>query len=260
MFAKKRPKTAVIPERPRILLWTLWRSGTHWLAGMLAEMTGLGPWYRAAPQADYAQETMHQIRFWPPAGLLVRHICQPPGPLLEAAEAFGFQTILLYRDPRDVLASQVNMRKHVEGFRRGMPPFPDMSIHDILRWELDVYGPFYRSMLPDWVRAEHPLLHKVRYEDLSADIAAELRRIDAFLGCALPAPLLAAIADRHGFERQTRRRRGDEYKGAHNRKGIIGDYRNQFSQAEQALIRDTLGDSLQTTGYRITARPSGADR
>ncbi len=236
-------------DNRHLLLWTLWRSGTHWLGGMIGEMTGFKPWYHSDDSQNYKAETIRKINSWPTRRLLIRHVCLLPEELLHISESQNFNIIFLYRDPRDVIASNVNMRKHVEGYRPGMPPFPEMSIYDILKWELDTYGDFYRRQLLTWIQADHPRLHKIRYEDLSLKTCEALNSIAKFLCLDVSEHKIRSIVDHYDFKRQARRDRGQEDKSAHNRKGIIGDYRSQFSKSELDLINYSLGDSLSITGY-----------
>lgn len=232
-----------------VLLWTLWRSGTHWLAGMLSDMTWAAPFYRSDGVTDYGEETLRQVRWCGPHRILIRHICLEPESLFATTDPLGYRVILLYRDPRDVLASQVNMRKYREGLRPGLPPFPQMTPAEILSWELRTYGAFYREALPRWVACSSPSLIKVSYEALLRDGVQQLERLDAFLGLHLPRSRLASIYSRNSFQRQARRAPGEEDKGSHRRRGIIGDHRSQFSGDDLARIALALGEAPKRMGY-----------
>ena len=161
----------------------------------------------------------------------------------------NLRTIFLYRDPRDVIASQVNMRKFREGHRHGLPPFPNMTLPDILAWELEHYGPAYRDVLPQWVSFRDPQLLHIRYEQLVSDTRDQLVRAAKFLRLAADETLLNTIRERHAFERKAGRKMGEEDKASHYRKGIIGDFRNQFSGPQQTAILERLGPSLSQLGY-----------
>ena len=236
-------------DRPKVLLWTLWRSGTHWLADMLSDMMGV-PWnYYHDEGMDYKEETIYQINSCSDESILVRHICLSPDALFKHTDLSGIKVIFLYRDPRDILASSVNMRKYKEGARIGMPPFSDMSISEILKWEIETYGELYRDDVPEWADVEHGSLLKIRYEDLSKDPVSCLLIISEMLGLDINRSRLEEIAEKHDFRARAKRNKGDENKKDHNRKGIIGDYQHQFSPDEQKMIHNILGDSLARMGY-----------
>ncbi len=242
---------------PSVLLWTLWRSGTHWMADMLSDLMGVPAHYDSDDAGDYGRETIEQLRSQSPGTILIRHISLRPEAVLPEAERLGTKVVFLYRDPRDVLASQVNMRKHREGYRRGLPPFPEMSIDAILEWELRSLGRVYTDLLPAWASTKHPLLHRVRYEDLLRDTVSTMVAVARFLGLRAGHHRLAELAAAHRFERLTSRKRGEEDKTAHLRRGIIGDHRNQFTEQQRRRLNDLLAEALLRMGYSIDA--SGGD-
>lgn len=235
----------------KVLLWTLWRSGTHWLAHMLADLTGARGIYEAADGVDLEQETADQLQACETGSILVRHICLLPEELFRYTEPQGFKIIFLYRDPRDVVASNINMRKYREGYRPGAPPFPDMDLDEILEWEIENLAHWYVRYLPPWVEADHGSLLKVCYEDLVADTRGVLSTIARFLELPANQRRIEEIAHKHSFARQTGRAPGQEDKAAHARKGIIGDFRNQFAPDVQDRLNRLLREPLLRMGYQL---------
>lgn len=233
----------------KILLWTLHRSGTHWLAKMLSDMIGTSWVYQSTDGNDYKEETIKQLYSHCDDKILVRHICLSPDELFRCTDSLGFKIILLYRDPRDVLASSVNMRKYKEGYRTGLPPFPDMSISEILRWEMQKYNNYFLFDLPQWIETVHANLFKVKYEDLSKDTVVSLEAIAKFLSFKAHRVKLEQIVQTHEFKASTSRAKGKEDKKEHTRKGIVGDYKNQFSLDEQNRMTDLLKDALIKMDY-----------
>lgn len=219
-----------VDEKVKVQLWTLWRSGTHWLANMLAHLLNM-EWCYSSEKTVTASVREKKWGVLP-----VKHITGPPDPGILQIEKQHIKTIFLYRDPRDVIASNVNMRKFREGYRDGLPPFPDMEISEILDWELEAYKEFYRKDLPKWVRTESAWLFKVRYEDMIKNIWDVLTDILKFIGLLLPEEKIAEAIETYEFSRVAGRTPGIEDKGAHNRKGIVGDWKNQFCQKDISKI------------------------
>ncbi len=73
---------------------------------------------------------------------------------------------------------------------------------------------------------------ELAYEDYKSDPAATVRRLFGF--CNLPADdaLLAAAIDSNTFERRSGGRKPGEEAASFHRKGIVGDWRNYFSEEE----------------------------
>ncbi|MDX1546896.1 MAG: sulfotransferase domain-containing protein [Rhodothermales bacterium] len=154
------------------------------------------------------------------------------------------KTTYLYRDPRDVVLSALD---HAEAARaagadidlRRLTSLDDslaMVQHELDRWE-------------QWMRL--PQVLKVRYEDLSRDTLAELRRLDAFLGLGLPETTLAAVAARYDKRAygQGRAQRiiGDPL---HLNKGVAGRFREEMSAEARAVCDQRLGPYLEKMGYQ----------
>ena len=104
------------------------------------------------------------------------------------AEIYGnLPTVLLVRDPRDTAVSQFFQWKHRMLKRKkvinGYPESQETSLHDFITGQ-QAGIPKIIGFLNDWaVAAEKmPKLLVVRYEDLRADTAKELRRILEFFG------------------------------------------------------------------------------
>jgi hypothetical protein len=90
----------------------------------------------------------------------------------------------------------------------------------------------------------------VRYERLREDTAGELQRLLRELaGRQISRQEAAAIADEFSFERQARRSAGEEDKRSFLRKGVVGDWRNQFSRQARETFDRYAGEELIILGY-----------
>ena len=57
------------------------------------------------------------------------------------------------------------------------------------------------------------------------------------------------IADEYSFENQSKRVAGNENINSFMRKGIIGDWKNSFTQASKELFAEYAGNELIKLGY-----------
>ncbi|QIN77683.1 hypothetical protein GBA65_03215 [Rubrobacter marinus] len=105
---------------------------------------------------------------------------------------------------------------------------------------------------PDFVHQWHDRRGVVHtsYEALRRDPAGELVRISRELaGRDLDPGRAAEIADEFSFARQSGRRVGEENKGSFVRKGVVGDWRNQFTHEAREVFDRYAGEELVLLGY-----------
>ncbi len=55
-----------------------------------------------------------------------------------------------------------------------------------------------------------------------------LEQVAGFFGLDLTDAQIARIVDENSFQKRTKRKPGTEDRGAHARKGVVGDWRNVF--------------------------------
>ncbi len=90
----------------------------------------------------------------------------------------------------------------------------------------------------------------VRYEELLDDEFGGFERIVDHCHIEIDREKLHEIIRNNSFETMTGgRRRGEEDVAAHQRKGIVGDWRNHFTDRLKARFKDRFGEVLIRTGY-----------
>jgi len=62
------------------------------------------------------------------------------------------------------------------------------------------YGNYWHHVSEAWKRRDHPNLHIMFYEDMKADIMAELKRLDKFLGTNLTDEQLKKVSEHTSFD------------------------------------------------------------
>jgi surface carbohydrate biosynthesis protein/FkbM family methyltransferase len=217
--------------RKRLLIYTLWRSGTHWIANLISEIIGI-PW-------EYTDGTdaFSEIKAClDNNAIAVRHLSHAPDAVLQWAELLDFDILFVWRDIRDVIASNVNMRKYVEGHRVGLPPFPDMEVNDILKWEIEHYAPTYLQLLPAWIQTLNARIHQIRYESMVSNPQEAMRSVLDFIQLDIGSFRLEEILQKYSFKKVAGRESGVEKKNSHYRKGVVGDWKSQFDHEGCELI------------------------
>ena len=100
-----------------------------------------------------------------------------------------------------------------------------------------------------WHGRKEGVVH-TSYEALRQDTAGELVRISRELaGRDLDPERAREIADEFSFARQSGRKPGQENKSSFIRKGVVGDWRNQFGPEARAAFDRYAGEELILLGY-----------
>lgn len=91
---------------------------------------------------------------------------------------------------------------------------------------------------------------ETRYEDLLTDAEVELQRIVTSLtGQPCADQRISEIVEKYSFAKQSGRKAGEEKRGSFIRKGIAGDWVNQFSEEAVARFDAFGGPALRKLGY-----------
>jgi hypothetical protein len=99
-------------------------------------------------------------------------------------------------------------------------------------------------------------VHEIRYEDLHATPHEETRRLLAFLEVDTGDDSVAACLEAGDFKRLSGgRERGEEDVQSHLRKGVVGDWREQFDAEAEARFEEGAGPLLEELGYATAASP-----
>lgn len=90
----------------------------------------------------------------------------------------------------------------------------------------------------------------VKYEDLLKNAVGELEKAISFLGRKkVPFQRLEEIVDKFSFKSLSKRNKGEENKKSFLRKGIAGDWKNNFSEEACKVFDKYAGNELMKAGY-----------
>lgn len=240
-----------------ILIWSYAKCGNHWLWEMIRML------HRGHVDYDQRTKEAHTTDFMTPDMLkelpsprplnshfLHRHL---PRQIFEKKT----KTIILHRDPKDVAVSWYHHMIGTEGLFPYNGDFPDFL--DLYLEGTVPYGSWFnfeRSVLQSI--KEHPDLpvHHMFYEDMKEDCARELRKMVKFLGMTASDELCQQVADACEFKKlkaviadrpDPLRLTWKEGTEGMCRKGIVGDWKNWFSEEDKERLDKVLASKLGGT-------------
>jgi hypothetical protein len=175
----------------------------------------------------------------------------------------------MIRDGRDAIVSHAFLIFREQSFHQ-LPA--DCSEHAIRACDYYAHGkgerlplfnePFLRHLVLGWVDCMYGArrvadlystgggFHEIRYEDLVNNTGPELTRLYRWLGVNTDPALVERIIHETRFERASGGRpRGQEEPLAEWRKGVVGDWRNHFTDENKHDFKAIAGSLLIELGY-----------
>ena len=230
------------------------KSGTNWVTRMLTDVPGYQRW---TPRN--ISLTCHDVRrcdFIPPAaGYTVTKLhTEATEENAAVVREAGRPVVIVQRDPRDLAVSWAYYVGLPGRDRVANPDALPMDIPERISLYIDRVLPRiigwpirWRERLPDELRIE------VRYESLKADDAGVMIGVFerlALLGLhGVDESFVRGICNRRSFSKETGRKPGEADAGQFNRKGIVGDWRNHFSDEQVEAFKRVAGAALIEQGY-----------
>jgi hypothetical protein len=170
------------------------------------------------------------------------------------------RAIFVVRDPRDLVVSHYFSVRFSHPLMGNIPQqraeleslTEPVGMHRTFLKLLD-YGTFdcQRSWLEGAKHDASVLI--VRFENLIADDGLlAWQHLMRHFDIPMPPAVLAEILGDHSFESQTQRKRGDEDRRSHFRKGVHGDWRNHFDDRLRAEFKERTGSLLVDLGYEAS--------
>lgn len=224
------------------------KSGNTWLKFMLAHaLTG------EATTFDSSEALVGTVGVTDSPPLL-----PSGGRILKSHERYGLGVrapglvVQLVRDGRDVAVSYYH---HL--VRRGAS-FDSFSAYLRLftRGRLDGYGR-WDEHVASWLDSPHTVdgrLLTLRYEALLEAPEEHLRQAIAFLGVEVDETRVAPSVNASRFDRMRERERSSRFHERQNgqffvRKGVAGEWREAFDEADLRLFEHSFGETLTRLGY-----------
>jgi hypothetical protein len=168
-----------------------------------------------------------------------------------------YKAFFVMRDPRDIVVSWYFSARYshlpfgpVPGLRGDLEK---LDLAEGLRYMIDTlddWGSFWAQRSWMDITEDRENIEIFRFEQLASDESLFLQRLFDYLDIAMPEQEFTALCERHTFEKHSKgRRKGEEDRLAHYRKGIVGDWRNCFDRSTMAYFRQITEDLLEVLGY-----------
>jgi hypothetical protein len=166
----------------------------------------------------------------------------------------GFKQVLLVRNIYDTIISRILFERMIASMYvidEAMPEDMKTSRTYILTLSpdltpqeyVDIFFENRKDVIEIWVQQalmyinfEHPDMFKTSYEEMVNDCIDVINRLCIFLEISKTAEEIQQIADDLSFVNMTGRDPGEEDVFHHERKGIVGDYLNYFSEEQIEFI------------------------
>jgi hypothetical protein len=234
-----------VPMRS-ILMSSPGRCGHHWVADVLGDLT---------PLKKIKTRRFEDFELVPEGAIMLTH-----DPLINFKDLIeeGYKAVIVVRDPRDVVVSAAHywMSKppadHVVLQRFwGVDEIPeDMDLEKMLallraRGHNPAWWNAYTAYGKDMPH------HLVRYEDMWHNPLRTMCSVLDYLECSASHRDIEWAFLRQ-YDRRFRskgRHRGDEDVADHYRKGIIGDWKNYFTEEENHWFCEYWRDVMDLLGY-----------
>lgn len=236
------------------------RSGTTWTEQMVHLLVNNGvqgeqritdavPWLETLP---HRPNGMHEfLKTLPQRRLFTSHL---PYPLMPPRNNTTAKVVYVARNPKDVATSTYFHNQSKGGYEG------TWDEHFQLFLTSDVgCGPYFDHVLPWWEASQHDKnILFLKYEDMKNDHAGNVARIASFLDLQADSQLIDKVVALSSFKSMSSGESTNfnwipqrEGVPTHFRKGDIGDWRNQFTEAQSQQLDALYMEKLQGTGLQF---------
>ncbi|XP_078670846.1 sulfotransferase 1B1-like [Branchiostoma floridae x Branchiostoma belcheri] len=169
----------------------------------------------------------------------------PPG----IANPRGKEKILVVmRNPKDTAVSYYHHCLRCRSIDANQLPWPKYFQDALVGKE--EYGSFFDHVLSWWEKRGDPHFIFLKYEDMKKDVASEVKKIAKFLEADLDAATIAGISEKCTFEGMKATLDNSRYSGrrVNARKGVVGDWKNYFTDEQNQAFDAQYDEKLKGTG------------
>ena len=223
----------------RILVNSIPKCGTTWVRTMMAALPG----YEEYPRKGNDGTKPEQLLGVEPGQVFHGHLTANKK-VFEILNKRDFTVVYVYRDLRDAVISNYFHLKYLNP-KRAPKLFENTEKEELLLAEnLEAWCNSAKRYhdVRNWLKV--PGTTNVTYEALKADTSGELHRILSELKFSFNQDLVDFSVRSGSFERMSGRKTGQEDPGSPQRKGIVGDWKNHFSDRVKESFKEKYGHFL----------------
>lgn len=235
-FWGKKWKVIFINEYPKC--------GGSWLVTMIGELlVGEGYFYMTHP---------FKVPHIRPRCIIQRHWLKHT--------KHAYKTIIIIRDPRDAynsfyfhenyLAPHPN-KEELFGYNSNLSDKDNMYAYlqsKINNPSYSTPGFTYKKFWDSY--KDEKDIYIVKYEDLLKDTLKELKSIMQYLGYnEIPYKQLSEVIDKCSFSKMKKQQGFNDDRKNHARKGVVGDWKNNFDDRSLLLFKENCSEMLIEMGY-----------
>ncbi|XP_038066033.1 sulfotransferase 1A1-like [Patiria miniata] len=163
--------------------------------------------------------------------------------------------VYVMRNPKDLVVSYFYFMKMANPSPDSLSESFGQFFDKMLRGDVS-YGPWWDHYLYFWQQRHEPNILLLQYEDMKRDLRGNVEKISQFLGKRLSAETLDAITEHCTFANMKKNPMAnldymfaqEEKPVAFMRKGIVGDWKNHFTVAQNEAMDALIKEKLHGTG------------
>lgn len=158
---------------------------------------------------------------------------------------------IVIRDLRDTIVSHyfsltVSHAVITDTIARSRARLSDLSLEEGILHAIKTVGKQSAEIQSSWVNSGELF---IKYENLVANEYEAFKQIADYCQIEVEENYFHHVIFYNSFEARSGRQKGEEDVQSHFRKGIVGDWRNYFTDKIKADFKQRYGDILIATGY-----------
>ena len=241
-----------------VFLITYPKSATTWLSAIVRSIAKPNDFFEGPLMGEtgplFEVADHKKLEAAPSPRYLVTHL-QPT--LMPYSSENGVQYIYLARNPRDVVVSYYHFMRQTKIFN--FDGNWDEFVGYFMKGDLP-YGSYFDHVLQWWSRKDNDNVLFLKYEDLKKDLKSQVKVIAEFIGFNFSDEQSEAVAEQCTFQAMKSKYNqslpshglSKMFKtDSHLRKGIVGDWKNHFSDEQLEEFNQLYKSRMDGSGLEF---------